>query len=192
MNQELATSKRRALSNTFCKEDHTLESFYSSSLELCPTMMQLISGGELTGSVKSASDYSYSASTYSKPYVRVVGDAGCFIDPFFSSGVHIALTGALSAAVTICAALKGNCEEASAANWHTTKIQGVYQRFLMVVLSAYHQMRRQDVGVWSQLGEDNFDEAFESIRVGEYAYLNFFLIDQSKRKAKDDRASRAN
>jgi hypothetical protein len=175
MDQELATSKRRALYNTSCKEDHTLESFYNSSLNLAPTLMQLTAGGELTSSVKSASDYSYSSSSYASPYIRVVGDAGCFIDPFFSSGVHIALTGALSAAVTISAALKGDCNEASAANWHTKKIQGVYQRFLMVVLSAYHQMRRQDVGVWSEHSEDNFDEAFECIRVGEYLYLNLIL-----------------
>jgi hypothetical protein len=53
-------------------------------------------------------------------------------------------------------------------------------------------MRRQDVGVWSQLGDDNFDEAFESIRVGEYACLNLVLIDQNKWKAQDDRASSAN
>ncbi|GFG19494.1 tryptophan 2-halogenase [Aspergillus udagawae] len=165
MDQELATSKRRAMFDTSCKEDHTLESFYRSSLRLAPNLMQLISGGELTSSVKLASDYSYSASTYSSPYVRVVGDAGCFIDPFFSSGVHIALTGALSTAVTICAALKGDCKEATAANWHSTKIQSVYQRFLMVVLSAYHQMRRQDNSIWSQLGEDNVDEAFERIRI---------------------------
>lgn len=174
MDQELATSKRKATCDTSCREDHTLESFYCSSLRLAPNLMQLVSGGELTSSVKMASDYSYSASTYSSPYVRIVGDAGCFIDPFFSSGVHIALTGALSAAVTICAALKGDCEEASAANWHSKKIQSVYQRFLMVVLSAYHQIRSQDAGVWSQLGEDNFDEAFERVRISEYIlpYLN--------------------
>ncbi|KAJ5512495.1 Flavine halogenase aclH, partial [Penicillium fimorum] len=132
---------------------------------LSPTLMQLISDGELTGSVKSASDYSYGASTYSSPYIRVVGDAGCFIDPFFSSGVHIALTGALSAAVTICAALKHECEKAIAADWHTMKIKGVFQRFLMVSLSAYHQMRRQNVVVWSHHGRDNFDEALEHIKI---------------------------
>ena len=27
------------------------------------------------------------------PYARVAGDAGCFIDPFFSSGVHLAMMG---------------------------------------------------------------------------------------------------
>ncbi|EPS29158.1 hypothetical protein PDE_04107 [Penicillium oxalicum 114-2] len=165
MDQKLAISKRRGMCNKFSEENKSLESFYHLSLQLAPTLMQLISDGELTGSVKSASDYSYSASTYSSPYIRVVGDAGCFIDPFVSSGVHIALTGALSAAVTICATLKNECEETIAADWHTKKIKGVYQRFLMVVLSAYHQMRRQNVGVWSQPGEDNFDEAFEHIKI---------------------------
>jgi len=38
-----------------------------------------------------------------------------FIDPFFSSGIHLAMTSALSAASTICAAMRKDCTEAQAA-----------------------------------------------------------------------------
>ena len=45
-----------------------------------------------------------------------------FIDPFFSSGVHIACTGALSAASTICASVKGQVTEKEAQEWHDLKV----------------------------------------------------------------------
>ena len=40
-------------------------------------------------------------------------------------------------------------------------------RFLVVVLSAYKQMRAQEQPVLSDFDEDNFDKAFEIIRPGE-------------------------
>lgn len=115
-------------------------------------------------SVNCASDYSYSSVSYACPYTRVIGDAGCFIDPFFSSGVHIALTGALSAAMTICAALRSGCDEGTAASWHSIKMGDAYKRFLLVVLSAYRQMWNQDATVWSEIAADNFDTAFDCIQ----------------------------
>lgn len=45
-----------------------------------------------------------------------------FVDPFFSSGVHIAMTGALSAALTICASIKAEITEETAQEWHDAKV----------------------------------------------------------------------
>ncbi|KAL5521035.1 hypothetical protein ACEPAG_8957 [Sanghuangporus baumii] len=136
----------------------------------------------LISEIKSASDYSYSAPAYSLPYARIVGDAGCFIDPYFSSGVHLALSSALSAAATICASLKGSenqvgrgggggggrgeggCSEEEAMKWHDKKVAIGYTRFLMVVLSAYRQIRKQQEPVLADFGEDNFDRAFAHFR----------------------------
>ena len=51
-----------------------------------------------------------------------------FIDPFFSSGVHLAFTSALSAATTIAASLRGDCSEIEAADWHTARFATSYTR----------------------------------------------------------------
>lgn len=51
-----------------------------------------------------------------------------FIDPFFSSGVHLAVAGGLSAAATICAEIRGHCTPEEAEEWHTTKIGTSYVR----------------------------------------------------------------
>ena len=52
-----------------------------------------------------------------------------FVDPFFSSGVHIAMTGALSAAVTVCASIKGQIDEVTSQGWHDAKIGIAHTRY---------------------------------------------------------------
>ena len=39
-------------------------------------------------------------------------------------------------------------------------------RFLLVVLSAYKQIRSQDIAILSDINEDNFDRAFDILRPG--------------------------
>ncbi|EJD07853.1 FAD/NAD-binding domain-containing protein [Fomitiporia mediterranea MF3/22] len=161
MNQEIATAKRKAVSPSPSSRE-----FYLEQLKLAPSLLAILHSepATLISDIKSASDYSYSSSSYSLPNARIVGDAGCFIDPYFSSGVHLALTSALSAATTICASLRGDCEEKQAARWHDVKVGTSYTRFLMVVLSAYRQIRRQTEPVLADFDEDNFDRAFAFFR----------------------------
>jgi hypothetical protein len=82
--------------------------FYKECLGLSPIISDLLAPAELVSPVRSASDWSYSASCYAGPNLRIVGDAGCFIDPFFSSGLHLAIAAGLSAAMTIQAARRGD------------------------------------------------------------------------------------
>lgn len=162
MNQEAATAQRKAAATKDGAQ--SLADFYHFALSLTPNLCKILGDGKLVTDIKSASDYSYNSAAYAIPYARMVGDAGCFIDPFFSSGVHLALTGGLSAASTICAAIRGHCTEETAAKWHSQKVSEAYSRFLIVVLSAYHQMRKQEGHILSDLREDNFDRAFDHLR----------------------------
>ena len=177
MKQELSVSKKKAM------QDATATDFYIASLKLAPNLWKLLEQGELVSDLKHASDYSYSSSAYASPYSRTVGDAGCFIDPFFSSGVHLALVSALSAATTISASIKGDCEEIEAANWHSTKVADGYSRFLLVVLSAYKQIRRQDQHVLSEADADNFDEAFAFFRPSQSHRIPPFALCRSSIEA---------
>ncbi|KAF9268722.1 FAD/NAD(P)-binding domain-containing protein [Marasmius fiardii PR-910] len=139
---------------------------YLSDLSLAPGLLKLITaqGRMEAGSVKSASDFSYSAPNYAGRSYRIVGDAGAFIDPFFSSGIHLAMTSALSAASTICASIRGDCSEEEAAKWHTNRFSTSYTRFQVVVLSAYKQIRAQSDSVLADIDEDNYDRAFSLLR----------------------------
>ncbi|KAI0708919.1 FAD/NAD(P)-binding domain-containing protein [Cerioporus squamosus] len=158
----------------------TLADRYLSFLQLAPGVSSLVGDGELVSIktdeeddsqqeapvARSASDYSYSASEYAGAGFRIVGDAGSFIDPFFSSGVHLAMTGALSAASSVAASIRGDCTEVEAANWHSSRVSLSYTRFLIVVLSAYKQIRAQSSNVLADIEEKTFDKAFAFLRPG--------------------------
>ncbi|KAH9210135.1 hypothetical protein DL95DRAFT_526475 [Leptodontidium sp. 2 PMI_412] len=116
------------------------------------------------GSPGAAFDWSYSASSYVNYNARIVGDAGCFIDPFFSSGAHLAVASGLSAAATICASINGQCSEHEALEWHSKKVAEGYTRFLLIVLSALKQIREHDDPVLSDWDEAGFERAFAHFR----------------------------
>ncbi|KAF7339986.1 FAD/NAD P-binding domain-containing protein [Mycena venus] len=159
LTEESSVSKKRALPS-----GGTLAAHYLDQLKLAPGLMGLLGEGELVSEIKSAGDYSYSATNYAGPRFRLVGDAAAFIDPFFSSGVHLAFTGALSAASSIAASIKQQCTESEAIDFHNMKVGTSYTRFLLVVLGIYKQIRAQESAVLSDVDEDNFDRAFVFLR----------------------------
>ncbi|KAL2845941.1 hypothetical protein BJY01DRAFT_234761 [Aspergillus pseudoustus] len=156
---DIATTKKTTAGST--------DAYYTESLKAAPIISAFIAetgAAERVTPVRSASDFSYTSPTYTLPHARIVGDAGCFIDPLFSSGLHLALTGGLSAATTIAASLRGDVEEEVAGRWHSAKIAQGYARFLLVVLSAYKQMWNQHKFVLHEDGEGHFDRAFDIFR----------------------------
>ncbi|TFK71548.1 FAD/NAD(P)-binding domain-containing protein [Pluteus cervinus] len=166
-NQEVTNTKKAKLREN--GGDSSLLAHYKNELKQTPNLLRLLEGAEMIKKpdallVNSASDYSYQANQYAGPGFRIVGDAGAFIDPYFSSGVHLALAGSLNAAASICAEIRGEVSAEDAAKWHTSRTDSSYQRFLLVVLSAYQQIRHQAVDHLSGQNEDNFDRAFDFFR----------------------------
>jgi hypothetical protein len=164
MNQDKTTMKKR-------ENGLTTRDFYLNVVQHTPGIQQLLNDAELVSDVKSASDWSYSASSYASPYLRIAGDAGCFIDPFFSSGVHLALASGLSAALTIRAAQRGECAEPVAAEWHSKKVAEGYTRFLLVVMSALKQISDQEKPVLTDWDEESFSRAFGLFRPSKWISL---------------------
>ncbi|KAK0474373.1 putative halogenase [Armillaria novae-zelandiae] len=129
---------------------------YMTDLQQAPGLIQLLgSEAKFEGKLMSAGDYSYHASEYAGSHFRIAGDAG---------GIHLALTGALSAASTIAASIRGNCTEEEACSFHSSKVETAYTRFLFVVLGIYKQIRAQETAVLYDAEEDNFDRAINSLR----------------------------
>jgi flavin-dependent dehydrogenase len=157
MNQDKCTAKKR-------ESGLDSEGLYLEATRTTPGVSGLLQRANLVSECRSASDWSYSAPAYASPYVRMAGDAACFIDPYFSSGVHLALTGGMSAAITVAASIRGNCDELQAASWHSKKVAESYTRFLLVVSSSLKQIRAGDDPVISDWDENSFDRAFEHFR----------------------------
>ncbi|KAL1710708.1 hypothetical protein EV121DRAFT_285568 [Schizophyllum commune] len=173
MNQQMFTeSAQRTSQSPFSPEaapnprGSTMTGRYLSALGNAPQVVELLSeqARMVEDSVKSASDYSYKATEHAGHNFRICGDAGAFIDPCFSSGIHLAFTSAMSAAASVCAAIRGDCTEEAAGKWHTERVMTSYTRFQLVVLSAYKQFRNQAEDVLSDIDEDNFDRAFAMFR----------------------------
>ncbi|KAG1901077.1 putative halogenase [Suillus fuscotomentosus] len=169
IDQESSNRKKKASRAASGGSGSNLLAHYKEELRRAPGAIELIGKGTLRNdgtpeAVKSASDFSYSASSYAGNHFRVAGDSGAFIDPFFSSGVHLAFTGGLSAALTIAASIRGLTSEEDAQRWHTSKVGSSYTRFLLVVLGTYKQIRSQAMPVMSDVDEDNFDKAFDILR----------------------------
>ncbi|KAK1749557.1 hypothetical protein QBC47DRAFT_311698 [Echria macrotheca] len=139
--------------------------FYRDYLRLAPQIHAMLQGAELVDNhVKQASDWSYSANAYAGPHFRIAGDAGCFVDPYFSSGVHLAMVGGLAAAASIQAVRKGQAAEWEAAGWHSAKVAEAYTRFLLLVMSVQRQLRLRDAQILTRDEEDGFDLAFHIIQ----------------------------
>ena len=115
-------------------ENRTARSHYMAELDLAPSVKALLGNATLIEddgpAIRSASDFSYHADSYAGPNYRIVGDAGAFIDPFFSSGVHLAMASGLSAAASILSARRGEITEKEAVEWHTSRTAVSYTRFV--------------------------------------------------------------
>ena len=68
-----------------------------------PAATRLLAGSEQLWPGRAAADFSFRVRNMSGPGWLSVGDAGGFIDPLFSTGVHLATYGGFTAAEAICA-----------------------------------------------------------------------------------------
>lgn len=79
----------------------------------------------------------------------------------------MALNAGLSAATTICASIRGQVSELTAATWHSKNVSESYTRFLIVVSSALKQISEKDEPIISDLEENSFERAFQHFRPSE-------------------------
>lgn len=82
-----------------------IEAFFAAHCERHPHIARQIAGAERDGPLRSTGNFSYRATEATGPSHIKVGDAYGFIDPVFSSGVHLALSSAREAANAVSAIL---------------------------------------------------------------------------------------
>ncbi|HSZ08610.1 MAG TPA: NAD(P)/FAD-dependent oxidoreductase [Steroidobacteraceae bacterium] len=80
--------------------------FLLETLHLSPGLRQRIEHAELIGAVHVTGNYSYDSAQMGGPGWVLVGDAFAFLDPVFSSGVYLAMSGAEQAAAVVDEALR--------------------------------------------------------------------------------------
>ena len=83
-----------------------LDQFFLNTLRQSPTIAKRMSQATLLTPVYAAANFSYRRETMSGDGYLMVGDAFAFIDPVFSSGVHLALNSAVLGAKVVEAHLR--------------------------------------------------------------------------------------
>ncbi|MDP3705099.1 MAG: NAD(P)/FAD-dependent oxidoreductase [Legionellaceae bacterium] len=140
------------------------DAIYNHLLSLCRDIHPRLSDSKQVDKVRVWRDYSYVARSFSGSHYRMIGDAAGFIDPLFSSGVHLAAIGALSAAASICESINGERLERDCATFHDNCLRLAYTRFLLIVASFYPQIQTQNALVMPKVREKELQSIFTYIQ----------------------------
>ncbi|WP_217214595.1 tryptophan 7-halogenase [Streptomyces sp. AC550_RSS872] len=100
------------------------------------------------GQIRVRKDYSYHHTAFWRPGMMLVGDAACFVDPVFSSGVHLATYSALLAARSINSTLAGEVEEEAAMKEFEARYRREYSVFYEFLMSFYDMHRVEGSYFW--------------------------------------------
>ena len=125
-------------SRLFKERRGTVEQLLEESVLAAPDVRVLLEGSKRTTDVKAIPDYSYSTARISGDGFCLVGDAACFLDPVFSTGVLLAMTSAELAADAASRALraKGRVDAGDFRRFERT-YRGAIRRFERFVHGFY-------------------------------------------------------
>lgn len=154
----------RKVYSKLLNEFKNVDLIYNYLLSLAKDIHFLIKDSQRIEKVRMWQDYSYAASNFSGNKYRLIGDAAGFIDPLFSSGVHLAAFGALSASATICATIRGERTEEESGAFHNKCIRVAYTRFVIMVAGIYQQILNQQDFVLPNVLQEEMQKAFEFIQ----------------------------
>jgi halogenation protein CepH len=101
------------------------------------------------GELRVRKDYSYANDRFTSPGMVLIGDAACFVDPIFSSGVHLATYGALLAARSINTVLAGTADEDTAFREFEQRYRREYGVFYEFLVSFYDMHVDENSYFWS-------------------------------------------
>lgn len=81
MDQDISIGKKRALKESGGDHPHFVQKHYLDEIKRAPGVVKFLANANLRGvdtadGVKTASDFSYAATSYAGDHFRLVGDAG--------------------------------------------------------------------------------------------------------------------
>jgi halogenation protein CepH len=120
----------------------------------CPMITDYLRGAKRVtegqyGELRVRKDYSYANTSFWRPGMALVGDAACFVDPIFSSGVHLATYGALLAARSINSVLDQTVDEETAFAEFEQRYRREYGVFYEFLVSFYDMHVDENSYFWS-------------------------------------------
>jgi FAD-dependent halogenase len=125
-----------------------------SLIEECPMIREYlqharrITTGDY-GRLRTRKDYSYHNTSFWRPGMALIGDAACFVDPVFSTGVHLATYSALLVARSINSTLANIVDEESAFREFEQRYRREYNAFYEYLMCFYDMHVDENSYFWS-------------------------------------------
>jgi len=124
------------------------EATYRGLIARCDAIAGRLRNAELVSPVRIIRDYSYDSTRFWGRGWLLAGDAACFIDPVFSTGVHLASLAGFLGARTIDAILGGAAEEEALAGYERL-YRGAFERYLRFLYFFYDHNVDTDSYFWT-------------------------------------------
>ena len=115
----------------------------------CEPIASRLRHATLLDPVRIIRDYSYDSTTFRGRGWLLAGDAACFIDPVFSTGVHLASLAGFFAARAISGVLRGVVDEETALARYDAQYREAFRRYLRFVYFFYDHNVDADSYFWT-------------------------------------------
>src|SRR5438876_11363 len=125
------------------------EGTYRGLIARCPAIAERLARATLVSPVRIIRDYSYTSTRFTGPGFLLAGDAACFIDPVFSTGVHLACLAGFLGARAVDRILSGAAPEAEALAQYDTAYRGAFERYLRFLYFFYDHNEDPDSYFWT-------------------------------------------
>jgi halogenation protein CepH len=110
---------------------------YARLIDACPPVRERLAAATRVSEVRVIRDYSYCSERFHGPGYLLAGDAACFIDPVFSTGVHLACLSGYLAAHTLEAIVGRQAEAAAALATYDQRYRAAFERYLRFLYFFY-------------------------------------------------------
>ncbi|MDE2892879.1 MAG: tryptophan 7-halogenase [Chloroflexota bacterium] len=124
------------------------EEFYRRQLSMTQRTAAMLRPSRMIDDPRVIRDWSYTSQRLVGDGYILVGDAACFIDPLFSSGVHLALSSAVLASAYVTSALRDPEMREPAAEVYTQLYMQQYHQFREMAALFYASNRTSDSYFW--------------------------------------------
>jgi halogenation protein CepH len=121
---------------------------YRRLVRACAPVAQRLRHAELVSATRIVRDYSYCSRRFYGPGFLLAGDAACFIDPVFSTGVHLACLSGYLAAQTVSAVLAGASESEQQERYDRT-YRAAFERYLHFLYFFYDHHSDPESYFWT-------------------------------------------
>jgi FAD-dependent halogenase len=118
-------------------------------IQACPKIKQFLEGTQRIkegtyGQLRVRKDWSYCNTKFCRPGLVLIADAACFVDPLFSSGIHLSTYSALLAARSINSILQNESGEEEYLNEFETRYRNEYAKFYQFLVTFYEDLEQQE------------------------------------------------